>query len=222
MMKLALAALLLTAACQKKDEPKPVPTEAPKPAEKPAEKPKPVDTPCVLAVSLTDKVTYEGGGIKGESTVAALDKAVFTPLAGKCSAEITAEDTVGYQDIIRTMDLLVTAGITDVGLGGTKSPKVDAPTSSGKLGPVSKDALKSAVVIVMSRTEVTVSGKKVGKPADATLGAAIVKALPPNPTTSPIVIVQADASLSFAPIRAALDAAKQAGYDNVLFAVKNK
>jgi biopolymer transport protein ExbD len=257
MIKLALAAMFLaTIGCAKRDEPKPAtetkPAEAPKPAE-PTPTPTPTkdtgatpadpNAPCVIAVKMTDQVTFDGGGVKGESSIAKLDLSPLKQLAGKCTAEITADDAVGYQDIIRVMDTLVGSGITEVGLGGPKSPKIDRPskplpgptitgewgtTKDGKLqltGHFSEAdknaALKAAPVIVITKTEVKVSGKAIGKPDDAALAAAISSALPATPKDS-MVILQADASLSFAPVRAAIDGAKQAGYDNVLFAVTNK
>ena len=73
----------------------------------------------------------------------------------------------------------------------------------------------------MSKTEVKVFGKSVGKPDDDALGASITAALPAAPK-DPTLIIQADRSLTFAPIRAAIDAAAKVGYTNVLFAVKNK
>jgi len=239
MIKLALAVMCLsTLACQKKDEPKPAPTEAPKPAEKPAEPAAKPAEPCVLAVKVSDKITFEGGGVKGESPLAAIDVSAVKPLAGRCSADLTADDTVEYQNLINVMDKLVQAGITDVGLGGARHDHALPPqeptitgewttTKDGKLQLTghfkdsSKDLLRNAPLIIMSRTEVKVFGKSVGKPDDSALGAAIAAALPASPK-DPTVIIQADRGLPFATIRAATDAAAKGGYTNVLFAVKNK
>src|SRR5258706_13672263 len=101
-------------------------------------------------------------------------------------------------------------------------PAIKSEWKDGKLTLTGKfDAKKpptSAPIIIISKTEVTIAGKKVGKPDDgAPLAAEISAALPGSPK-DPIVIIQADASLSYAPIKAAIEAAKAAGYDNVLFA----
>lgn len=243
MRKLAIVMVLL-AACQKKDEPKPAPapTEAPKPTESAkSEPPKPTETkpagPCVVDVKVTDKVAFDGGGVKGETTLDALDFAALKPLAGKCAANIAADDTASYQKLIAIMDKLVANGITDVGLGSPSSartvpptgPKIDMEWKDGKLtGTLDpKVPIARLPIIVISTTSVTVGatatqpGKVIGKPDDADLRSEITAALP-TPPKDPTIIIQADQRLSYAPIHAVVEGAKKAGYDNVLFAVKNR
>jgi biopolymer transport protein ExbD len=221
-------AVVAVVACSKKDsaapdpkpvEPKPEPVKAEvKPPEPKPEPPKPAE-PCVVKVSVGDKISFEGGGVKGESPTDAVDLSAVKPLAGKCTAEVTAPDTQSYQKVVTVMDKLVAAGITDVSI---ESGAPDAkPTPAPKtIDP--KDAVKTAPVIIITKTDVKIANKAVGKVKDTDkLADAIAKALPPNPKEA-TVILQADESLTFATIRAAIAGSKKAGYDNVLFAVKNK
>lgn len=138
------------------------------------------------------------------------------------------------------MDALIAVGYIDVGIGDDTLPntpsrppppraKVDWKVGSNgelvaKMDPSTqqRSPLADAPVIVISRTEVFVSGTTIGKPNDAALAAAIEKALPKRADSNGMVILQADASLAYIIIISAVGAAKRAGYHDVLFAVKNK
>jgi len=262
MKYLAIAITLI--ACSKKDTPAPDPkpvdpvAAAPKP---PEPKPEPVmpdpnkpapAAACTVQIKVTsDKITYDGGGVKGEipfKSGATIDMAPLKPAVGKCDANIWADDDIAYQDVIAVMDSTVHVGIVNIGLGSpTDKPVKNAKPSdvppatppagwtmtttktpdgklqiTGKFDPsVKDDLLKNTPLIIISKKDVTVFGKSVGKPADPNLDSEIVGALPPNPK-NPTVILQADRELPFSTIAAAVKAASTGGYDNVLFAVKNK
>jgi biopolymer transport protein ExbD len=230
--------------------PEPKPADPKKPATKPVDKPPSVGSDgCEVAVMvLADgHVTFDGGGVKGATRLADIDFTALKPTVGKCSASLWAEDTVTYQDVIATMDSLIKIGLIDVGLGppgddSTPSPRPAKPppdkdvkstwtvTPEGRLEvalelarqkPLDKKArLAEAPVIIATKTEVTIAGKRVGKVDDAALDTAITGALPAHPKDG-LAILQADASLRFSTIRSAVKGAKAAGYDNLLFAVKN-
>ena len=87
--------------------------------------------------------------------------------------------------------------------------------------PARDGGLRQLPVIVIARDKVLIADKEIAKPTDSGLAVAITKALPAHPT-DPTVILQADQSLPYSIIRDAIAGATTAGYDNVLFAVKNK
>jgi biopolymer transport protein ExbD len=232
--------------------PEPKPADPKQPVTKQADKPPSVGSDgCEVAVMvLADgHVTFDGGGVRGATRLAEIDFRALLPVVGKCaSASLWAEDAVAYQDVIATMDSLIKIGLVDVGLGppgddSTPSPRPAKPPpdkdvkSTWTTGPDGRpqieleltrqkpldkrSRLAEAPVIIATKTEVTIAGKLVGKVDDAGLDAAITGALPADPKDG-LAILQADASLRFSTIRRAVKGAKAAGYDNLLFAVKNK
>jgi biopolymer transport protein ExbD len=175
-------------------------------------------------------ITYEGGGIAGNvdrKPGEAPNLDVLKPLAAKCSAFVTADPTLLYQDVIAVMDALVKDGITNVSLGkpGDKPP-ADA---NGKLvlegtikaQPALKQRLEDAPVLIVSKTQVMFQGKELAKPDDTALDVKLAAVLPANPK-DPTLILQADAQTPAATINRILAAANNQGYTDLLFAVKNK
>lgn len=262
MKLLTLVAVLTAFACSKKDTPAPDPkpvdpaANAPKPPEPKPEpvlpettKAEPVAAGCTVQIKITaDKVSYDGGGVKGDVAYkpgASIDLAALKPAVGKCNANVWAEDKIAYQDVINVMDATTKVGITDVGIGSptdtrtepAKPPKPTAPsgwtmttttspdgklTITGHMDPnAPKDKLLGMPILIMTKTDVQLAGKTIAKVSDEELIDKVAKALPPNPK-NPTLILQADRELPFSTIAAAVKAAQASGYDNLLFAVKNK
>ncbi len=210
------------------------PAEAPKPPPPPAEKP----SDCAFTIKMTPTDVAYAGVDRGrsldldtgkaampkpdEQEVSSVLGTALTPIVAKCpgklSATLTATPDVVYQDVVRVMDLLSKLGIKDIAFG-------DAKADPSKMSPASSDSdLKHAPVVIMTKTEVKVWDKSVGKPADAGLADAIKAGLLAghDKPSDPTFIIQADQSLTYAAIINAINGAAQAGYTNALFAVKNK
>jgi biopolymer transport protein ExbD len=196
-------------------------------------------------------ITYDGGGIAGNvdrKPGEAPNLDVLKPLAHKCSAFVTADPTLLYQDVIAVMDTLVKDGIVNVSLGkpgdkppaGGDQPKhADLPPNlitgewktdaNGKLvlegtikpQPAIKERLKDVPVLIVSKTRVMFHGEEIAKPDDTALDVKLAAVLPANPK-DPTLILQADAQTPAATINRIIAAANNQGYTDLLFAVKNK
>jgi biopolymer transport protein ExbD len=207
---------------------------------------------CVITVAINvGTITYDGGGLAGNvdrKPGEAPNLDVLKQFAGKCSAFVTADPSLLYQDVILVMDTLVKDGIVDVSLGkpGDKPPATDdtkkhpdlpADVIKGewKTGPDGRlmlegtikpqpavaERLKNTPVLIVSKTQVMFQGKEIGKPDDSALAEEITVALPASPK-DPTLILQADAQTPAAAITKIIDAARERGYTDLLFAVKTK
>jgi biopolymer transport protein ExbD len=158
--------------------------------------------------------------------------------------EIAGDNAVAYQDIITTMDLAVKAGLTDVGL--TDPPgltvKLDdsaaleskarrcaaAPASSSvTMTTTDRAVVADAPIVVVTGTDVSLDGTSVGDAKTLAKGKgaipALAKALKGHKGGDKhTAILEADKSSSVAVINRVVATSKQAGFDNLLFAVKNK
>jgi biopolymer transport protein ExbD len=183
---------------------------------------------CVITVAIrTTSITYEGGGIAGNvdrKPGEAPNLDVLKQFAGKCSAFVTAEPTLQYQDVITVMDTLVKDGIVDVSLG---KPGDTPPTDPVKHPDLGSGAIKSvgrletSPVLIVTKTQVMFQGKAIAKLDDAALEQDVGVALPASPK-DPALILQADAQTSAALINRIITIAKDRGYTELLFAVKSK
>ena len=189
---------------------------------------------CVLAVMLDhDKLGYDDA----DTVHGTMPRKTGTPIGDlgalkprlTCGANIWAVDDIPYQDVIWTMDALVKAGLVDIEIGDPADPalrKPKPPTSPNAWhiegdtrGKLDREELAKLPVIVITKTDVSIAGKPIGKAKDD-FAAALAKAMPAKPPDYPTAILQADASLPFKAIRTAIAGAHAAGYDNILFAVK--
>lgn len=157
------------------------------------------------------------------------------------AVELAGEASASYQELITVMDVAVKVGLVDIGLS-SETPvafaKLDpatatvhcaagAPKVANEVGPAvaaaGSNALASAPVVVITKTQITVQGKDVISTADAAKQPdleALVHALPHAP--GGLIILQADQTTSAVVIDHVVKTLKRAGYDNVLFAVKNR
>jgi biopolymer transport protein ExbD len=242
MRRIAIVCLLLVAACKKEENkgsppPAPAPTEKqeePKPEAKPA--PAPTDDGCMVKVTVTkDKVSWDGGGITGETARATADLSPLAPLAGTCSVHMDPTDDVTYADVVAVMDELGKHGLRDIGLGRDPvkptmpPPGPRDPGLEMKIGPdgtiygesKAPADLSKVVIVAITTKEVQVNGKAVAELADGDFSALLGAALPPDPQ-DPTIVIQADRSLEYRVISTAIETVDKAGYTNVLFAVKNQ
>jgi biopolymer transport protein ExbD len=173
---------------------------------------------------------------------------------GPSASEIAADDDVPYQHVIAAMDTSVKTGFMDTGLSSpaamaaplttadprgaaSECPATLIPYETGDTdGPAApppsvKDALKSAPVLIVTKTEVSVSVNDaktvIATTADAGSGKnlavvrkALTDALPA--ARDGLLILQADQSTPTRVINMLVETAKADGYDNILFAVKNR
>jgi biopolymer transport protein ExbD len=183
---------------------------------------------CVITVAIrTGTITYEGGGIAGNvdrKPGEAPNLDVLKRFAGKCSAFVTADPTLQYQDVITVMDTLVKDGIVDVSLGKPGDPpSTDAVkhTDLGSGAIKTIDRVKTTPILIVTKTEVMFQGKEIAKLADPALEQEVSVELPANPK-DPALILQADAQTPAGTINRLITVAKDRGYTELLFAVKTK
>jgi biopolymer transport protein ExbD len=163
------------------------------------------------------------------------------------AVELAAAATRSYQDVVEAMDTAVKVGLPNVGLSSidelpvplatadTKgaAKKCPAGAIAGKAAAAdapkpppgdARDTLSSAPVIVITRDDIMLGAESIAKVADAKSGtgelAPLRKALPVPKTR--LVILQADQSTPAGVIDRVVKTAKAAGYDNLMFAVKNR
>lgn len=249
-MKIAIAPLLLLSltAC-KKEEKKPGPPSAPSLTPGPAPTPggaagsaptpggaagsaaAPAPTGCAtLRVTLAkDKLTHaRGDTVELALAGGALDLTALTTALATRAKEcvgplvVSATDDVVYRDIVMIMDKALTAGFTDIALDdpGASGDAATAPAGTAPAGATATD-LKAAPIVTISPGRIAVSGTELPAGTDVTAGltAALEKAKAGGAPTR-AVILQADESTRGAEINAVVRAAHQAGFDDVLFAVK--
>jgi biopolymer transport protein ExbD len=189
-----------------------------------------IDVPadaCEIVVHIgPDKLTWKGpDNLAGEAAIkggvldgGALEAGLAAARNKGCNASVSSDAAATYQQIVHAMDVLVKVGITNIALdSGDDAPSKTAPTST-----ISRD-LKDMPVVVVSKTEILLNGKLVVAVKDASraeLDAALAAEQKARPGHG--IILQADAASNAATINAVVAAAKKAGFDNVLFAVKNK
>jgi len=218
-MKVALCALVLVAACSSKkkhEEPPAPPPPAPADAAAPIDAPPP-PPPCITTVDVT-------AGHK-------LDLPALKATAATCAgANVIADDTMKYEDLMRTFDALVAQGFANLSAGEhPQHDKAQLPagttrssqTNEGRI--VGRFEAKPAgeMPIVVVSTRVSVLGKEVGSPEDPGLREAIHAALP-DATTSHTLILQADKTMTYRTLRAIVAAADTHGYTNILFGMTSK
>ncbi|HEU0031965.1 MAG TPA: hypothetical protein VFQ53_15135 [Kofleriaceae bacterium] len=161
------------------------------------------------------------------------------------SISVVASDGIAYQALIDAMDVIVAIGYPDVGLaarddarifdGAKRSKDCAAPHKQTALpaprtipasggGP---DALQSAPVVIVTRDELMFSTggdrrtlAKLSELGTGTLDA-LAAAFPKDPKHR-LWILQADVATPATLVHRIVETAKTAGYDSVLFAVKNR
>ena len=168
--------------------------------------------------------------------------------ACKPTVEITADDSVTYQDVVSTMDVALKAGFRSASIAIRNEAAMQFPTaidetppthcawpaaknvqakpmSSGTIPVVGADGLKDAAVVVITREEISIGELHVASVSDAAHGTGVIdqltRALPKQSPSLPIIL-QADSATDVAVINRVLLTLSNAGFKNVLFAVKNK
>ena len=160
------------------------------------------------------------------------------------SVELAATENVRYEDVIRAMDIAIKTKLLDVGLTdpdkllvhfGGKAPLHCPPPKPIKAAipepaeprPRSKsgsEALAQAPVIIVTKDAISYQGNVVVTIAQAERGTGVLpelaKLMPEEHAA--MAILQADKDSSAKVINRIVTTAKSRGYDNVLFAVKNK
>jgi biopolymer transport protein ExbD len=138
--------------------------------------------------------------------------------------EVHAHRGVLYRDAIAAMDIAVKVGLMDVGLADDadvdEKNAASPPPPLPQLGP---NALVDAPVVIITHDEVMFQGKNVATVSDVAAGAPVIAALtavlPKKPS---LAILQADQGTDMIVINRVVTTLKHAGFDNVMFAVKNK
>lgn len=227
---IAISTATLLLACDKRAKQAPAPTPTPvEPAPggtvAPAPGP-PMPIACIeLHIAMAkDKLTH-GREVDVELPYGngALDPialgAALGDRAKKCIGPVlvTATDDAGYQDIITVLDVARGQGFTEVGFGEQSMHNEPAR-------PFGKDELAKVPVVVVSKTEVTIGDTRMPLGAadlqqqvQAALGAAKTAG-----ALSTAVVMQADVSTTGKTLNAITRGANQAGFGNLLFAVKSR
>jgi biopolymer transport protein ExbD len=171
-----------------------------------------------------DEIRYARGAEAGK--VAKVDlaglEAGLKKLAAVCvgSAALKADPATRYQDMITVMDIAMKAGFMNIGIdSGEPADVLPHP------GVADRNALKDAPVIVITKSGVMVDGKSVAAVdqdvTDPVRAALAARAMGPDDKKG-LAILQADESTPARTINQAIVGAKAAGYDSLLFAVKNQ
>jgi biopolymer transport protein ExbD len=212
----SLALVLAVVGCGHPENAAPAGTLEPvQPQPAPPAAPKPSEGRCEVKITVAvGSYRYSGGGVQGTAKTAAALRTALSPLAAKCDAVVATPKSIPYQEVITVMDAAMAAGITNVRLDVEGAPK--PPVTGEKPDP------ERLPFVIVTKTEVTVDDKLVGKPTDPTLDAKIENALvavkPKH--VGPWVVLQAEKDLPSDAIRLIVRGASQAGYTNVLFDVK--
>ncbi len=152
--------------------------------------------------------------------------------------ELSAAGTVSYQELTTVMDLAVLSGLSDVRLASpdhaviAKRPAGDCPLPGGRRDATPSTqvargsaSLASAPVVIVTTDAVLLGGKTIAPLTDVSVGGptltALERALPAHPSDGTIV-VQADKSIDSVVVLRIVETLQHAGYDNVLFAVKQQ
>ncbi len=142
----------------------------------------------------------------------------------ECGAvEITGGRGVRYADVITAMDVSLKVGLMDVGLDtgdDLSSPPGQEPPARPRSGT---EALRNAPVVIITKDELIFGSSRIAGVAEVAAGADFIeplaRALPP--AVDHMAILQADEATDMIVIVRAVRTLKRAGYNNVLFAVKN-
>jgi biopolymer transport protein ExbD len=241
---LCIAAIVFAVACKDKgkNEQAPPTTPSPTTSDKPTPPPTTPPTPttpdpaakCVVKIDAKVGSVAWDAGADGKGAMAidgdkpgSIDNAPMPGLedglkglaAKNCSGEILAADDVSYQRMVTVMDTVLKAGIKDIAL--TAGNDKVSPPGPATGGPAD---VKSSPVVVITKTDVQLNGTLVAKndagDLDAKLTDALSKAKTDKP--GPHAILQADEATTMALVKRVILAARAAGYDDLLFAVKNK
>lgn len=223
----ALLVFLCLAGCDKKQDAAPAPTTAPKPeGVAPAPAPVPKDCPVLRLTLSKDGVTHtRGDSVTLPMVAGSVDPdelgASLAIRAAKCVGDVTvaAADDVTYQDLVTVMDVAVKEGFTSIALD-------DAAAAGPRKRPLgsARAALKDLPVVVVTATEVSLGDTKLPIAApdlEAKLGAALA-AHPPAAGAAGALVLQADQATTGKTLNTIVRAGRANGYDDVLFAVKNK
>jgi biopolymer transport protein ExbD len=177
-----------------------------------------------VAINL-GSITYDGGGIAGNvdrKTNEAPNLDMLKPLAATCSAYVTADPGLAYQDVITVIDTLRLDGFTAIALGKAGDPPTtDHTHSATPPSDVTSAVLHDALAVSVSKTQVLVRGKVIANLDDPALDAKLAAALPASPK-DPTLIVAADAHTPVRTLDHVLAVAKLQGYTNPQFAVTKK
>jgi biopolymer transport protein ExbD len=170
--------------------------------------------------------------------------------AGGCAVpiELTAIGHVPYEEIILVMDVAARTGLPDVGLaspnelsvsfaGEASKPAIAAdcplpggrheiaPTQRPKEPPRGNKPADHAPVVIITTEAILHGGKTVASITQATRGSGVIaeleRELPPHPA-DPAIILEADRSTDSAVIMRVIETTKHAGYDKLLFVVKQE
>ncbi len=166
-------------------------------------------------------------------------------------ADVAAAPTVAYRETIHAMDIVIKHGM-DTGLDDPSSlaygpmpidphgapdhcaPPKDKPipADAGRANdptqtlPRNDAGLAEAPVVIVTKTELQLDHKSVATIAALRDGsgaiAELAAALPPSAKSSGVLILQGDELTDAAVINRIVATTKTAGFDNLLFAVKNK
>lgn len=207
---------------------------------KPGTPPAPAGPPCAaLRITLRkDALIHDrGDGAAFTFPAGALDVAqlegALQVRAARCKGElvIAPADDVAYADVITVMDFATKHGFQPIGLDtpGAAAPATPgaAPGAAPPAIPAGgrqpgSDALQKGVVAVVTPTAITIGGKAID-PAAADLEAQVVAACQAAlvaGATPGLFILQADAKTPARTVKSIIAAAKRAGLNDVLFAVK--
>ncbi len=187
----------------------------------------------------------------GELDVAWLERELGKQKTAACepAVEVASEAAVRYRDVILVMDVAMKVGLRNVGLSAPADLSVPlaSPAPSGPdecpVSTIAYDpahvtapappnavppALGSVPVLVITREQVILNAgdtSTVIATVDEAAGSgelvALTKALPPHKPGGTLIL-QADAATPSSVINRVIATAKQAGYDNLLFAVNKK
>ncbi len=186
----------------------------------------------------------------GEIDAAWLDAEIGTYRSDTCSltASIAAAPNVAYRDTINVMDIAIKHG-PDAGLADASDlvygPLPDDPHGANShcaapkdqqqparapdptpLLPTNDAGLRDAPVVIVTKTELQFDHRSLATTAALRKGsgaiAELASALPPRAPSHGVLILQADELTDASVIGRIVVTAKAAGFDDVLFAVKNK
>jgi biopolymer transport protein ExbD len=239
-----VAVLTAFAACGNSGAPDRPPRKRDEPATDPKDIPIPPSTPLTITplcqpvrISLLADMVVIGRGqtrsiphIGGTPDTAGLG-AWLAEFAKVCVGPVHIEvtDDAAYQSLITVMDIAMKAGFQDIGLGDDSPAGGHDPSEPSDPLPIGSGsgsaALRRVPIIGITKTEVTVNGRRIGAPTDNLLepiAAALRDLALQRPDPRPTAILQADTATPARTINEAVAAAKQAGFTNLLFAVKNR
>ena len=181
---------------------------------------------CVVTVAINlGSITYDGGGIAGNvdrkpNEPPHLD--MLSSLASKCSAYVTADPALSYQDVLLVIDTLRLDGFTLISLGKAGDPPpTDHTHSATPPSDITTTVLHDAPMLSVSKTQVMFRDKVIANLDDPLLDTKLAAAMPPGPK-EPSLIVAADAQTPVRTLEHLLAVAKQQGYTSPQFAMTKR